>query len=395
MNCISNRLDGVDYHFPFMPDIPIWENVDFQEIEGYFNNIIEDMKCCPQGQTYHAEGDVWTHTKMVIQETMSLEIWDDLSTTEKSIMFMTALFHDMAKPLVTDRESTMKPAPKHAVIGARWIRELMWRSDLECTFYAPWQVREYVADMIMLHSLPVHFLDKRDPDYTVYASSNVVSNLLLGNFCLADMKGRTYMYKADRAKSLDAVTMFQEYCVELECHNTTKVFPSDTCRMRYFFDRKGDPRFDYFEETKGTVVMVSGVQGSGKSYTLKNEYSHLPVVGIDESREILGLKYGKNEGKVLQHAKNHCKELMRDRINFAFNATNCIKDVRRKWICLFRAYGYAVDCHYVEKPMEVTLANNKNRDKVIPESSILHKFSKLDFPTGLEFRDVVYNIENE
>ncbi|MBL7818393.1 MAG: hypothetical protein JNL70_25505 [Saprospiraceae bacterium] len=37
---------------------------DWQAIEAF--DWVEPMKKCPQDSIYHAEGDVWTHTRMVI-----------------------------------------------------------------------------------------------------------------------------------------------------------------------------------------------------------------------------------------------------------------------------------------------------------------------------------------
>ena len=44
--------------------------------------------------------------------------------------------------------------------------------------------------------------------------------------------------------------------------------------------------------------------------------------------------------------------------------------------------------HYVERPIDVTLSANKNRDKVIPESLIREKMENIDIPTRLECHEL-------
>ena len=49
------------------------------------------MSDCAQDAEWHAEGDVWTHTKMVLQELEKLDEWRDLSSHEQTILRFTAL----------------------------------------------------------------------------------------------------------------------------------------------------------------------------------------------------------------------------------------------------------------------------------------------------------------
>ncbi|MEO1646978.1 MAG: metal-dependent phosphohydrolase, partial [Chloroflexota bacterium] len=36
---------------------------------------LRDLAKCPQDPIFHAEGDVWTHTKMVVEAVMQGETW--------------------------------------------------------------------------------------------------------------------------------------------------------------------------------------------------------------------------------------------------------------------------------------------------------------------------------
>jgi predicted kinase len=331
---------------------------------------------------------------MVVEKLVGLQEWRDLSPFDQSVVFMGALFHDMAKPNVTKIEDGVISSRGHAGLGARKFRELAWNSNMKGHMDMPWIVREYVADLIMLHALPFYFYDKENPEYHVFSSSVVVKNKLLALLCEADMKGRICKDQEDQEYGLDVLDTFREYCKELDCYEKSKVFPSGRARIRYYFDKKGSPLFDYYDKPKGTAIIMCGVPGCGKNYTIREKYD-LPVVGIDETRNSLKLKYGKNEGLVLQTAYENAKKHLRKGETFIYNATNTAKDIRGKWITMFRKYGYQVDCCYVEKSMKTALKNNKDRDITIPEKFIVDKFFRLDFPTELEFQNMYMNISKD
>ena len=64
----------------------------------------EAMRACIQDATFHAEGDVWTHTVMVLEElrrqrdaAIAPERWPGL--------FLATLLHDIAKPATRSEET--------------------------------------------------------------------------------------------------------------------------------------------------------------------------------------------------------------------------------------------------------------------------------------------------
>jgi hypothetical protein len=60
------------------------------------------MADCAQDAEWHSEGDVWTHTQMVLRQLLELEEWPSLTPHEQIVLIFTALFHDVAKPLTTE-----------------------------------------------------------------------------------------------------------------------------------------------------------------------------------------------------------------------------------------------------------------------------------------------------
>src|SRR5687768_15260212 len=90
------------------------------------------MADCAQDAEWHSEGDVWTHTKMVLGQLVEVEEWPSLTPHEQLVLIFTALFHDVAKPLTTeiDPETGRVTSPKHAVKGEHVTRAAL--RDLGC-----------------------------------------------------------------------------------------------------------------------------------------------------------------------------------------------------------------------------------------------------------------------
>src|SRR5213596_549584 len=52
-----------------------------------------DMAACQQDAQWHAEGDVWTHTRLVCAELDRLADWPSLDRATQLKQIVTALFH--------------------------------------------------------------------------------------------------------------------------------------------------------------------------------------------------------------------------------------------------------------------------------------------------------------
>ena len=91
-----------------------------------------DMAACQQDAQWHAEGDVWTHTKMVCAELERLADWPSLDRAAQLKLLFTALFHDSGKPATTalDPETGRTRSPKHALVGAEIARRVLRESGV-------------------------------------------------------------------------------------------------------------------------------------------------------------------------------------------------------------------------------------------------------------------------
>ena len=70
------------------------EPINWSKIETEYD-WFADMKNVPQHHIWHAEGDVFIHTKMVINSLINMPEYQNLSEQEQDILFTSALLHDV------------------------------------------------------------------------------------------------------------------------------------------------------------------------------------------------------------------------------------------------------------------------------------------------------------
>lgn len=335
------------------------------------------MAGCDQDATWHAEGDVWTHTKMVCEQLPRLDEWSSLSDDDQLILLFVALFHDAAKPLTTvlDPETGHLRSPNHAVKGEHLARNVL--RDLEC----PLNLRERICSLVRYHGRPAFLTERESPEREVVRMSWLTENRLLYLFAIADTCGRDTESMSRPEENLHYWKLVAEEC---GCFEGRYPFASDSARLEYF--RQAEPNLHYVphENFRCTATVMSGLPGSGKDTWLSCHRPELPVVSLDEVRSELRVDPTDDQGQVIQLATERCREHLRAGRSFAFNATNILRQTRSRWTGLFRDYDARIELVYIEPPMRTILKQNRDRPNPVPDS-VIHKLAaKVEPPTWLE-----------
>ncbi|MCE6983514.1 metal-dependent phosphohydrolase, partial [Pseudomonas frederiksbergensis] len=86
----------------------------------------------PQDPVYHQEGDVWTHTMMVVDALLADPAYQRASPDQQFVLFYAALLHDIAKPSCTviDEITGKIGQPGHSRRGAVDARILLWQAGV-------------------------------------------------------------------------------------------------------------------------------------------------------------------------------------------------------------------------------------------------------------------------
>ena len=112
-------------------------------------DLIPQLEATEQDPEWHGEGDVRTHTEMVLKELYGvLEACSEPpSLEERAVLVLGAALHDIAKPLVTRRAEIdgreRVVAPRHADLGRSYLAPRLIR--LPWPFARIWQVLSLVG----------------------------------------------------------------------------------------------------------------------------------------------------------------------------------------------------------------------------------------------------------
>jgi putative nucleotidyltransferase with HDIG domain len=335
------------------------------------------MAACAQDLQWHAEGDVWTHTRMVCGELERLTDWPSLNRTEQLKLLFTALFHDSGKPATTvlDPETGRTRSPKHALVGAEIARRVL--RELECNL----STREEIVALVRFHGRPAFLLEKANPEHEVISLSWLVNNRLLYLFALADTRGR---HAKEMSRPEENLHLWKLVAEESNCFNDSYAFANQQARFLFYRDQLSSLHYKPHENYRCTVTFMSGLPGAGKDTWLARNRSATPVVALDAIRESLEIEATDNQGEVIQTARENCREHLRAGQSFAFNATNITWQIRQRWIDLFADYGARIEIVYLEPSVATILAQNKQRTQPVPEKVILRLVEKLEPPTATE-----------
>jgi predicted kinase len=323
------------------------------------------MKTTEQSPIHHAEGNVYIHTQMVVEEVKK-------SFGNDSALLYTALLHDIAKPLTTKFEDGDIVSPGHAKLGEPISREILW-NDFS------FEERERISSLIRFHGLPIWFDQKRNVDEAVIAASLRCSLEELANFADCDFRGRIC---GDVDEQLFKIETFREKAENLGCFDTPFEFANEWARLS-FFKRATHQTANIWEPDGPTFVVMCGMPGSGKNTWVEKNWGG-QVIEMDSIRKKLKIKPSdkKAQGLIHQTAKEELRVAMRAKKDVLWNATSLTKLQRAAIIDVALNYGAKIEIVYIDANSELVALRNKEREseKQIPTNVLNSMYRKLEVP---------------
>lgn len=146
------------------------------------------MATCPQEPEWHPEGDVWTHTLMVVDE--ARKRFDGLARGPAVAMMVAAICHDIAKPETTMVIDGRIKSPGHEEAGVEPATRVLDRLNLHTL--DGYDVRRTVLGLVAQHLRPMAFFKAATPvsDGAFRRLAQKVDPDLLARFAMADCHGR-------------------------------------------------------------------------------------------------------------------------------------------------------------------------------------------------------------
>jgi tRNA nucleotidyltransferase (CCA-adding enzyme) len=158
---------------------------------GVVDRVLPEMKTllgCEQEPDWHPEGDVWTHTLMVIDMARALN--RDLPRPQLITVMLAAMCHDLGKPATTAFIDGRIRSPNHEEAGVDPTARLLDRLNVHTI--DGYDVRWHVIGLVAQHLKPGMF--HKAPVVTDGAFRRLAQKVdmeLLARLARADCRGRT------------------------------------------------------------------------------------------------------------------------------------------------------------------------------------------------------------
>ena len=133
---------------------------------------------------------------------------------------------------------------------------------------------------------------------------------------------------------------------------------------------------------KGVVVLAIGLPGSGKT-TWFGRRGVSPLSG-DLLRGILfdDVEEQRYQGLVFSTLRSMLRARLIAHMPWNYvDATNLSPKERKQWIQMARSLGYEVHAVFFDVPLEVCMARNRRRERIVPEEVMRRMAAKLRPPT--------------
>lgn len=348
---------------------------------------VQDMHHVPQSPIHHAEGDVATHTRMVLDALCQQPEYQQLDTEAQEILWAAALMHDIEKrsTTFTDAEGHIV-SPGHARKGALTTHAILYRQ-----LAAPFGMRQHISALVRHHGLPLW----------IFSRANLVQTLLQASLCLntqwlyllakADALGRIC---SDQNDLLYRLELFRELCIEHHCWGTPYPFPNDATRFRFFHKPDQQPDTTIWDDSHTPVTILCGIAGSGKDHYISTKHKGATVISLDDKRRKARIDRNdtRGQGRIIQEALAEARGYLRAGQPFIWNATNITRQMREHLAGIFLPYKPLISMVYVEVPYKTLVAQNENRQHALPLAAINRMVDRLEVPQLWEAHQVHYAI---
>ncbi|WP_420332635.1 AAA family ATPase [Roseibium sp.] len=379
----SSEAGSFGHLLSLVPSAPRWQ-LDWERIWPLWPEL-GALDTCPQDPIHHAEGDVGTHTRMVVEALVASPHWRSADENDRSCLFWAAVLHDVGKPATTKHEEEGRVTSRgHSRVGASITRQLLWDAG------ADYDWRERVCGLILCHQLPFWLIEREDYRRQAIKTSWKCQPDLLCLHARADAIGRMC---SDQQAILDNVDVASQVFEENGCLRSPFAFANDESRVGFFEKSDRDPHFAAYEDFRCKVILMSGLPGAGKDTWIGNNCPDLPVVSLDAVRDSIGERASGNQGRVIQAAYEMARDHLRKKQDFVWNATNISEQLRGKPLRLFRDYGAFIEIAYLEPSRRKLFEQNRNRPDAVPDTVLANLIKKLEPPGEWEAHKVVRIVE--
>lgn len=366
--------------------------------------LLKQYKNTIQDPIWHAEGDVHIHTDMVLKELYkilnSAEKPYFLGSSNRQILILSALLHDIAKPICTKIVDSRVKASGHEAKGKDYLTYKLLELDLPLNSYLQ------IMNLVGYHQRPKLSVIKNLPRYDYLKLNNLYSFYLMYCLEIADMRGRTCQDLDEQLMYLDEyLKLSTEYSKEnfedMRFNSNLNHYDYNVGKYLknnneiYSLSEASAKLYEHSNNHAHAIIMC-GVSGSGKSTYIKSNFPDYKVISMDEIRaELCGNRRDQSKNsEVAQLAKERFKQALRAKEKVVWDATNTRKEFREQLIQTAHNYHALTELHVLLSKESTIRKQNKDREFDVPDEVITKQMNQFQFPDVNETHIVKYIIRD-
>ncbi len=391
----------------------------FKEVLGAVFPLLGELHATPQDPKWHGEGNVETHTALVLGQVYNLLQTEaaHLSPEKRTILVLGAMLHDTGKPLTTrtsligGQERTV--SPRHADRGRSYLAYRLPELDL-----SPAEINGVMA-LVGHHHDPKRLVMNDAPDSAYRRLARLVDLELVYWLERADLRGRL---AKDLEEQLDTLELFKllaqevgvwkvsvsdpyahwQEVVDAEM-NTFDLKTREVTLQRGILDAEAGlistpheavARGYPFREGFAHLAVMCGPSGAGKSSWIAEHLPEFHVISLDDIRENLTGERGdqSKNGQVLQNAKAQLKAHLRNKEQVVWDATSLTRNQRSAVLALGFDYGALTTLVALQPSVTDLFVRNRTRQDAVPDPVLAAQIAKTDFPYADEAHRVILRV---
>lgn len=388
---------------------------DFVQAFAPIFDLLTRLKDTPQDPIWHAEGNVYIHTEMVLEETYKL-LSDEanyLEPNKRLTLILGALFHDIAKPVSSRAEfrdgRERITSPGHADKGRSYIAYKLLELGI-----SPVLAREVMA-LVGHHHDPKRLVKKDRPGSSYRKLARLVDLELVYFLEQADLRGRIC---PDLEEQLEILELFKLYAEEAGAWRAADPYAEwrtflqaeladlnevtkeliianaihDAEAGVIFTPHEAIARSYQYRDGFSNLVVTCAPSGSGKSTWIQKHLPQYHVVSLDELREELSGKRADQSmnGQVLQAAREQLKAHLRKHENVVWDATSLFRTHRSVVLQLGFDYNAFVELVAFHLPESLIEQRNRGRPYSVSSNVLARQLQNVDFPYLDEAHRITY-----
>lgn len=375
---------------------------NLKEIESYClsQDWFTILKTIEQDPIWHAEGNVFIHTNMVVKA-----LWDDpefqdlrytlkltkICEIDKSLqedLTWVVFLHDIGKASCTETIDGRVRSHGHSMKSYRMASKIL--TGIENLNVVR---RNRILNLIRFHGMPHFFMSDKinsNSEMVISVQSQVCNIRDLYLIAKADINGRVSL---EDSLSLDNLEFYKAIAEVLNCWDKPYEFANSNQYHLAYRGKINTFLYVPYQNYNSHVIMLSGLPGAGKDWFIENVYSagkHI-IISLDDIRKEFGVKPTDNQGQVIQEAKKRFKRALAEGEDIILNATNLTYNIRRNWLGIAKDYNACTCITYIEPKLSLMKERNENRENAVPENVWLKMLNKIEIPQPFEADNVSFN----